>query len=199
MPEQKRLRIHAHGSVEVELIAGCLIDLKYAYDSISVFVSEIDTFGRFEREFPFPQFWSARRAWRYVLEPATPERIGSFVPRAQQLVLRAVELNSPGFLEFIGSAAALEVLRRYLNDRHKRRQDREYREDAEKRRLHFEETALKLDLIERGLKIARDNGATDSDLAPLINELVYKPLSRLDEYQDKNLIEDAEVLDLSDE
>jgi hypothetical protein len=36
-------------------------------------------------------------------------------------------------------------------------------------------------------------GATERDLAPLLNELVYRPLSALDANQDKNLIEQAEI------
>src|SRR5208283_3018379 len=76
------------------------------------------------------------RSWplrfdRYVLEAPIPERLTSFVPRSQQLVSNAVEINSPGFWEFLGSVSPLEIMRNYLNDRHERRKDREYLESAE--------------------------------------------------------------------
>jgi hypothetical protein len=43
------------------------------------------------------------------------------------------------------------------------------------------------------IQIAKELGATERDLAPLLNELVYRPLSALDAHQDKNLIEQAEI------
>jgi hypothetical protein len=200
MPEQARLRIHGQGKVEVELVTACLGDLRYAYDALTVFMSENGRMRRAAREFsflPYP-FWTPRLG-RFAWETPTPERLASFVPRSQQLVLNAVELNSPGFWEFLGSLNPLEVMRKYLNDRHERRKDREYRESAEQRRMALENLALENDVLKERIRIARELGATDSDLAPLLNELVYRPLSALDRYQDKRVIEGAELLKLSDE
>jgi hypothetical protein len=45
----------------------------------------------------------------------------------------------------------------------------------------------------------KELGIPDRDLAPLYNELVYKPLSELDRYQDKGMIEEAEILRLPDQ
>lgn len=41
--------------------------------------------------------------------------------------------------------------------------------------------------------MAKELGATDRDLAPLLNELVFKPLTALDRYQDKGVIGPAEI------
>jgi hypothetical protein len=136
---------------------------------------------------------------RYVWEVPPPERVASFVPRSQHLVLNAVQVNSPGFWEFLGSLNVLEVIRKYLSDRHERRKDRAYRETAEQRRMLLENLALENDVLKERIRIARDIGATDSDLAPLLNELVYKPLAALARYQDKQIIESAEMLRLTDE
>jgi hypothetical protein len=38
-------------------------------------------------------------------------------------------------------------------------------------------------------------GADEYDLGPLKNELLYKPLARLNSYQDGNIIERAELRD----
>ena len=109
MPEQARLRVHGYGKVEVELVTACLAHLQAAYKSILVFTSEIERLRRASREFPFPPypFWAPRFA-RYVWDAPTPKRLTSLVPRSQHLVLNAVQLNSPGFWEFLGSLHPLE-------------------------------------------------------------------------------------------
>jgi len=87
----------------------------------------------------------------------------------------------------------LEVLRQYLSDRHERRKDRQYRESAEARRLFLENLHREKEVLASRIRIAKELGATERDLAPLLNELVYRPLSALDANQDKNLIEQAEI------
>ena len=203
MPEQARLRVHGQGGVEVELVAAYLNDLKHAYDLILVFETAIDDTRRAAREFPFPLYPFAfelgslrgpRRAARRIRDwPPTTEDIASFIPRSEQLTLSAVSLASPGFWEFLGTLNAFEVLRKYLNDRHERRKDRDYRESAEQRRLALENLVLENRALSERIRIAKDMGATDRDLAPLLNELIYKPLGALDRYQDKRVIEFSEI------
>lgn len=112
--------------------------------------------------------------------------------------MSAASLNSPGAWEFLGTLNPLEVLRNYLNDRHERRKDCEYRESAEHRRLDLENLILKNRLISERVRLAKDMGATDRDLAPLFNELIYRPLVALDRYEDKGIIEYAEISSHSD-
>jgi hypothetical protein len=202
MPEQARLRVHGQGDVEVELVAAFLGDLKHAYDFILLFETTIDGMGRAARDFPFPRYpfsldllWPpGRRAVRRTRDwPPTAEEVASFVPRAEQLVLSAVSLASPGFWEFLGTLNPLEVLRKYLSDRHERRKDRDYRESAERRRLELENLSLESRVLSERIRMAKEIGATDRDLAPLLNELIYKPLVLLDRYQDKGVIEHAEI------
>lgn len=203
MPEQALLRVHGQGDVEVELVAAYLIDLKHAYDSIFVFESVMDGMQRASREIPVPLYpfglnlgWplAPRRAVRHVRDwPPTAEEVSSLVPRSEQLVLAGVRLSSPGFWDFLGKMNPLEVMRQYLNDRHERRKDREYRESAEKRRLSLENLKLENEVISGHVKLARELGATERDLAPLLNQLVYRPLTALDRHQDKGVILHAEL------
>lgn len=93
----------------------------------------------------------------------------------------------------MGTLNPLDVLRKYLNDRHERRKDHEYRESAERRRLELENLSLESRVISERVRLAKEIGATDRDLAPLLNELIYKPLVALDRYQDKDVIEHAEI------
>lgn len=93
----------------------------------------------------------------------------------------------------MGALNPLEVLRKYINDRHERRKDKEYRETAEKRRLALENLSLENKVISDRVKLAKQLGATNRDLAPLLNELVYKPLVALDSVQDRGVITYAEI------
>jgi hypothetical protein len=210
MPEQRaRLRVHGHGGIEVDLATAYLRDLHHAYDSIIVFEATIDGLRRMYREFPFriSPFgqglgWplASRRAIRFIHDwPPSPAEISSLVPSSEHLVLSAVNLGSPGFWEFLGSLNAFETLRKWLNDRHERRKDREYRESAEQRRLAAENLQCESAAIRERIQIARELGFTDRDLAPLLNELVLKPLAALGNHQDKGTIEHAEILRLPDD
>ena len=87
------------------------------------------------------------------------------------------------------------MIRQYLNDRHERRRDREYRDAAEARRLELENRLLENRVISERIEIARSLGAGDSDLAPLLTELVHRPLRALNGAQDEGLIESATVTD----
>jgi hypothetical protein len=130
MPKRAHLRAYGHGGVEVELAADCLTDLKRTYDSILFFEASIDGMRRFARDLPFalypfgPDFrrlpGSRRRGLGGQYWPPTAQEIASFVPRAEQLILASVSINSPGYWDFIGALNPLEVLRKYLNDRHER-------------------------------------------------------------------------------
>ncbi len=204
MPRQQgKIRVYGQGSVEVEFVSAYLIDLKHAYDSILVFESVIDGLKRASREFPFPWHplytyygWplGPRRAVHHVRDwPPTAEEISSLVPHSEQIILSAVQLQSPGHWEFLGTLNPLEVIRKYLNDRHEREKDREYRNAAEKRRLMLDNLVLENEIISSRVKIAKELGATDRDIAPLLNELVYKPLMALGRHQDKGIIEHAEI------
>jgi hypothetical protein len=110
------------------------------------------------------------------------------------LILRGVRLESPGFWDFVGKLNPLEVIRQYLNDRHERRKDRSYREAAEARKLDLENQLLENKVIRERIQIAQELGATEEDLAPLLNEFVYRPLNGLDVPQDRDLIEIAEFI-----
>jgi hypothetical protein len=203
MPEQGRLRIHGSGEVEVELVIAYLGDLRHAYNSIILFESMIDGLERAERDFPFPRYpfglyldWPVgrRRGIGHIREwPSRPEEVASFVPASEQLVLSAVRLSSPGSWDFLGALNPLEVLRKVINDRHERRKDKEYRESAEKRRLELENQILETELISRRIAVARKLGATKRDLAPFLNELVYRPILQLDRSQDRGVITYAEI------
>jgi hypothetical protein len=63
--------------------------------------------------------------------------------------------------------------------------------DPPRRRVDLREERVLI--ISERVRLAKEIGATDRDLAPLLNELIYKPLVALDRYQDKGVIEHAEI------
>ncbi len=78
--------------------------------------------------------------------------------------------------------------------------DRTYRDVAEQRKLglenekaFLENELLKNRVIDERIRILRDHGASDKDLAPLLGELLYKPLKGLERYQDAQIIDEAEI------
>lgn len=121
--------------------------------------------------------------------------VASLVPGRDRLVLHSARFESPGFWEFLGALNPLEVIRQYLNDRHERRRDREYRDAAEARRLDLENCLLENRVLRERIEIAKSLGATDSDLAPLLNELVYRPLRALNVAQDEGFIKSAVIIE----
>ncbi|HUI14051.1 MAG TPA: hypothetical protein VL048_11355 [Xanthobacteraceae bacterium] len=121
------------------------------------------------------------------------KELETFIPLAERLTLQRVSLSSPGEWDFIGALNPLEVIRKSLNDHHERRKDREYREAAESERLKLENERLKTQVLREKVKLAKELGATDADLAPLLNKLVHEPLRALGSHQTVGLIDTAEL------
>lgn len=117
-----------------------------------------------------------------------------------ELFVEAVKFSSPGFWEFIGRLNPLEVLRVYLNDRHERMKDKEWRSAQQKRKMELENEThdlqnriLKTELIQKAIKVAYDSGATDEDVALLIREMVLTPLMNLNSHQNSELITKSKI------
>ena len=84
-------------------------------------------------------------------------------------------IESPGFWEFLGALNPLQQIREYLNGRHKRRQDREYRETAEQERLRLENALIQRQVCEKENAVLRDRinlakelGYSDHELRQLL-------------------------------
>lgn len=116
--------------------------------------------------------------------------------------MQAIEVGSPDFWAFVGKLNPLEVIRQWVQDAHERRKDREYKEPAEARKLELdnemkrveiEDRELanelkKIEIFDRKIGIAKQLGATDEDLAPMVRNLFYKPLKRLERFNDSTTL-----------
>ena len=192
--ETGTLQITAYRGGSIAEISGFLSDLETAYLALYA----ID---RLSPPRPFSYGFSPL-AWLelgYLFPPSGPAGHFSLgmdaVPPSARLTLERVSIESPGFWEFLGSLNPLEQIRRYLNDRHQRRQDREYRETSERRRLELDNEHARLRIEEERIRIGRDYieflremGVPDEEIRRVIWERVGLPLTRLGRHQDTGLI-----------
>jgi hypothetical protein len=98
----------------------------------------------------------------------------------------------------LGSLNPLQQIREYLNDRHKRRQDKEFREAAESEKLRLENELIQRQIWEKENAVLRDRilvlkevGYSEQEIRQLIWAQVGKPLAVLGRHQDSGLIEGA--------
>ena len=198
------LRIHGRSGFLVSEIGQYLAQVEYAYNSLYTLEAFIDVVERSSRSWLIPYgfgaFWGLplfpQGRTRFLVSwPPTPETVAPVVPPRDRLLLKAVNLESPGFWDFMGTRNPLEVIRHYLNYNHEQRRARQYREMAEARRLALENSLLENRVIRERIEIARGLGATDHDLAPLLNEFIYRPLRELDRAQDEGLADGAEFIE----
>jgi hypothetical protein len=129
---------------------------------------------------------------RWPLDALTPEAV---LPE-HRLVVTRVHIESPGFWEFLGSLNPLQQIREYLNDRHRRRQDRDFRELAERDRLVLENEIIQRQVWEHENSVLRERisimkelGYSDEEIRQLVWASIGKPLVQLGTHQDSRLIE----------
>ena len=189
--ETGRLVIHADRGGTIGEITAFLLDLEAAYDALY----RLDNAGRGLRRYRhivplefFPELG-------YGLNPLSQQTSTLEIPPSDRLVLDRVRIESPGLWEFLGSLNPLQQLREYLNDRHKHRQDREFREAAEKEKLMLENELIRRQIYEKENSILRERiaifrelGYSNDDLDRFIWGTVGGPLSRLGKHQDTKLI-----------
>jgi hypothetical protein len=133
------------------------------------------------------------RPFRYLPPPwSFPNQVSQGAMAAEPLVVNRVVLESPGFWEFVGALNPLEVLRKYLNDRHERRKDREYREGAERRQLEIENALGELEVLRRIADLEREFGPEaipDGLRLRILAAEVREPLEELSSLDRRGLID----------
>ena len=178
--------------MEVEWIYEYLKDFEICYNSICTFDSIFETKKRlYDLTVPGQPMIESDLITPHMLQ----KHGGSYtVGISDRLVLKGVFLQSPGFWDFLGKLNPLEVIRQYLNDRHERKKDTDFRNNAEETRLRLENMRLENKVLNERLQIAEKIGYSKDDLEPLFASLVAVPLEKLDSHQDRNVIEHAEQL-----
>jgi hypothetical protein len=105
------------------------------------------------------------------------------------LKLSAVQINSPGFWEVVGSLNPLLQIREYINDAHKRKKEREYLNSIEKQRLildnelkYFELVRLDNQIIQERIQLLKEAGFTTDQIKQMVLNYMEKPLLGLGKY-----------------
>ena len=123
------LRIDSHSEVPLAVIRQFLNNLESAYNNI-YFVTELLLSSASNSKILVGDILERRPSVARLIRPN------------DRMILRGVELQSPGHWAFLGKLIPFETIRTYLNDRHERRKDKNYREAAEERKLHLENELL---------------------------------------------------------
>jgi hypothetical protein len=138
MPDELgSLRIIGERGGTITEITEFLSDLEKAYIAIYTF-DQSWLPRRLSRRLP-PEIWIELGYPLWAKGDARQAPMSAdAVPPYARLVLEHVRIESPGFWEVVASLNPLQQIREYLNDRHRRRQDRDFREAAERERLLLE-------------------------------------------------------------
>jgi hypothetical protein len=128
-----------------------------------------------------------------VLDVPSDEEVVRLIFPDEHLILRAAQISSPGYWKFEGVSSVLEVIRQWMCDHHERKKDKDYRNRADEERSSLENELLKYKVIQERVKILTDLGAHEADLAPLIDQLIYSPLSGITVCQDRGLLGAAQI------
>ena len=195
------LRLNAKGGIPVRDVRDLLEAFELSYMSLCAFEDALLHPGLLRRDNDLSRDIAdmpTGERIRTLADPSLPWRpiaAYSLVQTEYRLVLRAVQLASPGFWDFLGKLSPLEVMRLYLQDRHERRKDREYREAAERERLFWENKARQISVIDQAIEVARKHGASGETVQQLVERFIAGPLSELDTYQDHGVIAAPEFLE----
>lgn len=178
-----------------ELIA-YLQHMQSAYNRIYLFENFVlDSYfdpksRRYRRHFSL-----GREGWLSSVDLITIYLPDELIRPEDQLDIPHIRINSPGVWEFLGSLNPLQQIREYLNDRHRRRQDREYREKSERDKLILENEILRWQIFERQnsawqerIRLLKEIGLSNDEIQSLVWVNMGLPLSALGTHQDSGLI-----------
>ena len=204
------LKIKALRGGTVSEVNKFLSDMESAYvDLYSLSLTQLDISSEYLERFLFDGPFPPRRMMELILRSGYGRNFSSenkifnpseIQPRFQ-LELSRVSIQSPGFWEFVGAMNPMQQIREYLNDRHERRKDKEYREQSEKDRLRLDCEILEQTLIKQKLENAREQISMmrefgpfeldEKELSQIIWSKIGPSISKLGQHQDTKLIEGA--------
>lgn len=169
-----QLRIGSHGGIPLADARQLLLAVEHAYNCLLIFHAATAPSGAGTSWLPNPAF--------------EIQSVESMVLPSDRLVLSSVHLSSPGFWEFLGAMNPLEIIRKYLQDRHERRKDSEFRNDQERRAKDAEIFMAEVKCFKELIEVAKQSGAPDPVVASLFNQLVERPLHALGALQDRGVM-----------
>jgi len=166
-----------------------LNDLEKAYNGLYGFYNFIERIN----------FDSERREIIPYFLKIKLDNVSDWILPEHRLIVSKINIQSPGFWEVIGSLNPLQQIREYLNDRHERRKDKEWRERTEMEKAMLENQFIQRQIMETDnrtlkerIKIFRKLGLSDTNIRDLISKTLGEQLIALGKHQDAGMIKDAE-------
>ncbi|MGQ0590409.1 MAG: hypothetical protein ACT4N8_12920, partial [Sphingosinicella sp.] len=168
-------------------------DLENAYLSVYLLPTQREL-RHLERRLPFPleylgfDFVAMRHNEMAFADP-------SWIHPKDHLEITRITIQSPGWIELVGSLNPLQQIREYLKDRHERRKDREWRWETEKQRALAELEILRIQAerervgaISEFNELLRRMDISPEQRQKILWERVGVPLARLGHHQDTGLL-----------
>jgi hypothetical protein len=111
---------------------------------------------------------------------------------ADRLIVTMVNIQSPGFWEFLGSLNPLQQIREFINDCYERKKDRKYRNRQDEELGELSIIEKKNSILNQRIETLRKLGFSDAEIRQLVMSMVIEPLNRLETHQDRGQIDSAE-------
>ncbi len=115
--------------------------------------------------------------------------IDRIVLPSDRLLISKVNIQSPGFWEVLGTLNPLQQIREYINDRHERKKDNQYRCRQEKKIGELEIAERENRLLNERIETLKSLGYSEIEIRQFVDLMVIEPLSRLGKHQDNGQIE----------
>lgn len=123
--------------------------------------------------------------------------VGGPVYPDDQLAIARISIQSPGWVELIGSLNPLQQLREYLKDRHERAKDKEWRSAAERDKAYLELEILRtqaererVGAISDFYELLERMELTEEERQRILWDRLGGPMMRLGQHQDSGLLGD---------
>lgn len=127
-----------------------------------------------------------------LLELQSKLDIEKIVLPSDRLTILKVNIQSPGFWEFLGSLNPLQQIREYIKDRHERQKDTKYRNRQEEELSELSIIEKKNIIVSQKIEILRNLGYSETEIRQLVVSMVIEPLNKLGSHQDNGLIDGIE-------
>ncbi len=190
MKSDTKLRVNTEKLGDIRNIIQYLQVLEKAYNHLYAF-DFIITDAKLRHKKLNESSWGTSKPVRMIPSIRKPEEV---VLTEDRLQLTSIVIESPGFWEFFGNINPLEVIRKYLCDRHERKKDEAYRNQQEKERGELENEKLRTQIVQEKVNVLKGLGVPEEKIRKALFEHVIKPLGELDAIQDKGLVVDAEII-----
>jgi len=193
MTSNKRLRINTKKLGDIRDIIQYLQVLEKAYNHLYAFEFIISDVKRRHKKLNESSYSlkGTNKPVRTIPIIRKPEEV---VLPDDRIQITSIVIKSPGFWEFLGNINPMEVIRKYLCDRHERKKDNDYRNKQKKERGRLENEKLRTQIVQKKVKILQDAGVPEERIRKALLEHVIKPLGELDTIQNMSLVASAEII-----